>query len=127
MFTPPPHPPSPHLQHEAAPECGQPLVSAQKQELLPVRSVLMSSGGVDLVVGWLGVEVLPDGVVMYGRSHSYKHVPNSVSEWDNAVTFEEDYPQTVAGPADQQLTQPGLLRLRRGIKFIIFKLFNGSF
>lgn len=84
----------------------------------------MSSGGVDLVVGWLGVEVLPDGVVMYGRSHSYKHVPNSMSKWDNAVTFEEDYPQTVAGPADQQLTQPGLLRLRRGIKFIIFKPFN---
>lgn len=86
----------------------------------------MSSGGVDLI-GWLGVEVLPDGVVMNGCSHSYKHVPDGVSKWDNAITFEEDYPQTVAGPADQQLAQPGLLRLRRGIKFIIFKLLMGHF
>lgn len=52
---------------------------------------------------WLGIEVLPDGVVVYGCSHSYKQVPNGMSERDNAVTFEKDHPQTVAGSAHQQL------------------------
>lgn len=82
-----------------------------------MRSALMSSGGLDLI-GWLGVEVLPDGVVMYGSSHSYKQVPNGMSEWDDAITLEKDHPQTVAGSADKQLIQPRLLRLGRGITFI---------
>lgn len=102
-----------YLPHEAAPEFGhssrQLLEVTQTQEFLPVTSVLMSSGGLDLI-GRLGVEVLPDGVVMYGCSHSYKHVPNGMSERDDAIAFEEDHPQTVAGSAHQQLTQPGLLR-----------------
>lgn len=70
----------------------------------------MSSGGLDLP-GSLGVEVLPDGVVMYGCSHSYKKMPDGMGEWDDAITFEEDNTKTVAGSTDQQLTQPGLLRL----------------
>lgn len=101
---------------EAATELGHSslhlLEVAQTQELHPVRSALMSSGGLDLI-GWLGIEVLPDGVVVYGCSHSYKQVPNGMSKWDNAITFKEDHPQTVAGSTQQQLTQPRLLRLRR--------------
>ncbi len=71
---------------------------AQTQELLLVRSALMSSGGLDLI-GWLGIEVFPNGVVVYGCSHCYKQVPNGMSKWDNAITFEKDHPQTVAGSA----------------------------
>lgn len=89
-----------------------PLEVAQTQEQLLVRSVLMSSGGLDLI-GWLGIEVLPDGVVVYGCSHSNKQVPNGMSEWNNAITFEKDHPKTVAGSTQQQLAQPRLLRLRR--------------
>lgn len=98
-----------------------PLEVTQTQELLPVRSALMSSGGLDLI-GWLRIEVLPDGVVVYGCSHGDKQVPNGVSEWDNAITFEKDHPQTVAGSAHQQLTQPRLLRLGRRRHFIMLKL-----
>lgn len=90
---------------EAAPELGRsshhPLEVAQTSELVPV----MSSGGLDLI-GRLGVEVLPDGVVVYGGSHRYKQVPNGMSEWDDAIAFKKDHPQTVAGSARQQLTQP---------------------
>ena len=97
---------------EAAPELGHsshhPLEIARPRELVPV----MSSGGLDLI-GRLGVEVLPDCVVVYGRSHRYKQVPNGMSEWDDAVAFEKDHPQTVAGSAHQQLAQPRLLRLGR--------------
>lgn len=64
----------------------------------------MSSGGLDLI-GRLGVEVLPDGVVVYGCSHSYEQVPDGVSEGDDAVAFEKDHPQAVAGSAHQKLTQ----------------------
>lgn len=76
----------------------------------------LSSGGLELI-GWLGIKVLPDGVVMYGCSHSYKQMPNSMSEWDDAVTLEKDYPQTVAGAAKQQLAQAWLLRLGRSRSF----------
>lgn len=65
-----------------------------------MRSALMSSGGLDLI-GWLGIEVFPDGVVVYGCSHGYKQVPNGVSERDDAITFEEDHPQAVADSARQ--------------------------
>lgn len=79
----------------SAPELGHsshhPLEVAQTQELLPARSALMSSGGLDLI-GWLGIEVLPDGVVVYGCSHGYEQVPNGMSKWDNAITFEKDHP-----------------------------------
>lgn len=77
----------------------------------------MSSGGLNLI-GWLGIEVLPDGVIMYGCSHSYKQMPDGMSERDDAVTFEEDDAKTVAGTADQQLTQPRLLRLGRDMVFV---------
>ena len=80
----------------------------------------MSSGGLDLI-GWLGIEVLPDGVVVYGCSHGHKQVPNGVSEWDDAITFEKDHPQTVAGSAHEQLIQPRLLWLQRSKHFIMFK------
>lgn len=71
---------------------------------------VLSSGGLD-PVGWLGIEVLPDGIVMYGCSHCNKQVPNGMSERDNAITFEKDHPQAVAGSTNQQLAQPWLLRL----------------
>lgn len=70
-----------------------------------MRSSLVSSGGLDLI-GRLGVEILPDGVVMNGCSHGDKQVPNGVSERDDAIAFKEDYAETVAGAANQQLTQP---------------------
>lgn len=70
----------------------------------------MSSGGLDLV-GWLGIEVLPNGVVVYRRSRCYKHVPDGMSKRNDAIAFEEDHPQTVEGSAHQQLIQPRLLRL----------------
>lgn len=73
----------------------------------------MSSGGLDLI-GHLGVEVLPDGVVVNGCSHGDKQVPNGMSEWDDAITFKEDYAEAVAGATDQQLTQPRLLWLQKG-------------
>lgn len=72
----------------------------------------MSSGGLDRI-GRLGIQVLPDGVVMDSRSHGNKHVPNGVSEGNDAVTFKEDYSETVAGSTDQQLAQPGLLWLQK--------------
>ena len=81
----------------------------------------MSPGGLDLI-GCLGVEVLPDGVVMYGCSHSYKQVPNGMSERDDAITFEEDNTETVTGSTDQQLIQPRLLRLGRDIKVTVFEM-----
>lgn len=70
----------------------------------------LSSGRLDLI-GRLGVEVLPDGVVVYGSTHGDKQVPDGVSKWNDAVTFEKDHPQTVTSSAHQQLAQPGLLRL----------------
>lgn len=91
----------------------------QTRELLPVRSALMSSGCLDLI-GRLGVEVLPDGVVVYGCSHGYKQVPNGVRERHDAVTFEKDDAQTVAGSAHQQLAQPRLLRLQRSRHLVTF-------
>lgn len=77
----------------------------------------LSSGGLDLI-GWLGVEVLPDGVVVDGSTHGDKQVPDGVSEWNDAVTFEKDHPQTVTSSAHQQLAQPRLLRLegREGLE-----------
>lgn len=83
----------------------------------------MSPGCLDLI-GCLGVEVLPDGVVMYGCSHSYKQVPNGVSEWDDAIAFEEDNTEAVTGSAGQQLTQPRLLWLGRDIRVTIFECFD---
>lgn len=79
----------------------------------------MSSGRLDLI-GWLCVKVLPDGVVVDGRSHSYEQVPDGVSERDDAVAFKKDHPQTVAGSAHQQLAQPRLLRLRRSRRLVTF-------
>lgn len=87
------------------------------------RSTL-SSGGLDLT-GRLGVKVLPDGVVVYGCSHGHKQVPNGVSEGDDAVAFEEDNPQRVAGSAEQQLAQPRLFRLaERGDVISVFLMRN---
>ena len=88
------------------------LESLKTRKLLPARSALMSSGGLDLI-GGLGIEVLPDGIVVYGCPHSHKQVPNGMGERDDAVAFEEDHPKTVAGPAHQELAQPRLLWLRR--------------
>lgn len=76
-----------------------------------MRSALMSPGGLELRRRG-GIEVLPDGVVMYSCSHGDKQVPNGVSERNDAVTFEEDHTKAVAGSADQQLKQPRLLRLK---------------
>lgn len=70
----------------------------------------LSSGGLDLI-GRLGVEVLPDSVVVYSSTHCNKQVPDGVSKWNDAVTFEKDHPQTVTCSAHQQLAQPRLLRL----------------
>lgn len=102
----------------------QPLISDTAYKKVPLKVFkhrscfswvhwsALSSGGLDLI-GWLGVEVLPDGVVVYGGAHGHKQVPDGVSKWDDAVTFEKDHPQTVAGSAHQQLAQPWLLRLGR--------------
>lgn len=81
-----------------------------------MRSALLSSGGLHLI-GWLSIEVLPDSIVVYCCSRRYKHVPDGMSEWNNAITFEEDHAQTVEGPTHQQLVQPRLLRLGRGKEF----------
>lgn len=69
-----------------------------------------SSGGLDLI-GRLNIEVLPDGVVVYGSTHGDKQVPDGVGKWNDAVTLEKDHPQTVTGSANQQFAQPRLLRL----------------
>lgn len=79
----------------------------------------LSSRRLDLI-GRLGVEVLPDGVVVYGSTHGDKQVPDGVSKWNDAVTFEKDHPQTVTCSAHQQLAQPRLLWLegrRQGTSF----------
>lgn len=73
------------------------------------RSTL-SSGGLDLT-GWLGIKILPDGVVVNGCPHRHKQVPNGMSEGDDAIAFKKDNPQRVAGAAKQQLIQPRLFRL----------------
>lgn len=79
--------------------------------ILRVHWSELSSGGLDLI-GRLGVEVLPDGVVVYGSTHGDKQVPDGVSKWNDAVTFEKDHPQTVTCSAHQQLAQPRLLWLQ---------------
>lgn len=83
---------------------------------------MRSSRGLDLI-GWLGIEVLPDGIIVYGCSHGNKQMPNGMSEWDDAITFEKDHSQTVADSAHQQLIQPRLLWLRRRRR-IILKFFT---
>lgn len=82
-----------------------------RRYFLWVHWSVLSSGGLDLI-GRLGVEVLPDGVVVYGSTHGDKQVPDGVSKWNDAVTFEKEHPKTVTCSAHQQLAQPRLLRLK---------------
>lgn len=99
-----------------------------RSNILWVHWSELSSGGLDLI-GRLGVEVLPDGVVMYGSTHGDKQVPDGVSKWNDAVTFEKDHPQTVTCSAHQQLAQPRLLwlegreELNTGNKFTSCQMF----
>ena len=83
----------------------------------------MSPGRLHLI-GLLGVEVFPDGVVVYGCSHGDKQVPNGVGKRDDAVALEEDHPQAVEGPADQQLIQPSLLGLGGGQGRVLHRLYQ---
>lgn len=85
-------------------------MSKHRSYFLWVHWSALSSGGLNLI-GRLGVEVLPDGVVVYGSTHGDKQVPDGVSKWNDAVTFEKDHSQTVTRSAHQQLAQAWLLRL----------------
>lgn len=49
------------------------------------------------------VEVLPDGVVVHGGGERHEHVPDGVSEGDDAVALEEDDAQAVDQASADQL------------------------
>lgn len=78
----------------------------------------MSSGSLDLI-GRLGVEVPPDGVVMHGGAYGHEKMPDGVSEGDDAIALEEDDAQAVTGSAHQQFTQSRLLRLQKHTVLIL--------
>lgn len=56
-------------------------------------------------IGWLGVQVLPYGVVVHGGSHGDEQVPDGMGERYDAVAFEEYDPQAVEGATHKQLVQ----------------------
>lgn len=45
------------------------------------------------------IQVPPDGVILYTSSYCYKDVPDGMSEWDEAITLEEDNAQAVEDSA----------------------------
>lgn len=51
------------------------------------------------------VQVLPDGVVVHGRSQRHEHVPDGVGEGDNAVALEEEDAEAVDESAIRQLVE----------------------
>ncbi|MEQ2199979.1 hypothetical protein XENOCAPTIV_018802, partial [Xenoophorus captivus] len=51
------------------------------------------------------VQVLPDGVVVHGRSQRHEHVPDGVGERDDAVTLEEEHAEAVDESSTRQLVQ----------------------
>lgn len=52
------------------------------------------------------VEVFPDGVVVHGRSQRHEHVPDGVSEGDEAVALEEEHAEAVDEATTGQFLKP---------------------
>lgn len=79
--------------------------------LLPAGSELLADVG-----GRAPVQVLPDGVVVHGRSKGHKDVPDGMGEGNDAVTLEEHHPQAVDEAPPGQLLKPirVILRGERG-------------